>query len=738
MKYPYYIQHDQMDCGPTCLRIVAKYYGKKYTLEYLRELAFLNRNGVSLLNLKNAAVTIGFSSDMLFSDINNLIYNFSKPSILHWNTNHFVVLFDIKYRNDLNRVKFIIADPRHGIVHVDIKTFLSSWISVKEGRGTILQLRPTESFYRQDEEKKNLTNSYQFLIAYLRPHRKLLSYLILILLTGSILSLIIPFLTQILVDLGIGELNINIVYLVLCSQLFLFIGGTVIDIFRNWLMLFINTRISLTIISDFLRKLFDLPIRFFDSKSVGDITQRINDHTRVEQFLTGTALTTLISLINVGVFIVVLGLYDFKIFAVFTVLTALAICWIFFYQKRRKEIDYKRFNANRENHNKLYEIIIGMPEIKLYAGEDSKRESWEKLQIKLFDLNIKSLSLEQLQKTGFLFLLQLKNIFISYIAAREVIAGNFSLGTMLSISFIIGQTNSPLEQLISFFRHSQDARLSLDRMKEIHNKENEERRNGYQELSLSEISSFITFKEVSFQYGGPKSPFVLENINLEIPIGKVTAIVGSSGSGKTTLMKLLLKFYDCTKGSISLDGINLDALSPKWWRDKCGTVMQDGHIFSDTILKNIAIDGKEIDEQRIQEALYISNLTEFVESLPNGLETRIGADGNGLSGGQRQRLFIARAVYKNPSLLLFDEATSALDANNEKVIMERLNGFFQGRTVIVIAHRLSTVRNADNTIVLRNGEVVEAGSHTSLLEKKGFYYELVKNQLELEENENHI
>jgi len=729
MRYPIHPQYDEMDCGPTCLKMVASFYRKNYPLSFLRDISHLNRNGVNLLSLHDAAQSIGFKSVMAYMTLDGLIESFSAPCIIHWNNSHFVVLYRVSKRKYKEPV-FTIGDPRHGLVKVDLNTFLEGWLTVKYKKGTVLLLEPTSKFFNNPSavEDENLS----FLYKYLTKYSKFIFQLFLWLLTINLISLAFPFLTQILVDSGIRDQNLSVVYLILFSQLFIFIGNTVISVLQSWLLLQISARISLDIISDFLKKLFDLPIKFFDSKSVGDITQRVADHNRVENFLTSTALNTAVSLLNVLVFSLVLGLYSLKILLVFAFFSFCAVAWIFLFQNKRKEIDYVRFNANKENQDKLYEIVVGMPEIKLYGGEISKRESWEGLQIKLFNLNVKSLSLEQFQRTGFFFLLQLKNILISYIAARGVISGDYSLGTMLGISYVIGQTNSPLEQLITFFRLAQDSRLSLNRMREIHSKENEEKIASTNIVDELKSAEGIIVKNVSFQYGGPKSKKVLNDVTASIPLGKVTAIVGTSGSGKTTLLKLLLKFYDVSSGRITINGQNLVNMSAKEWRQKCGTVMQDGHIFSDSILKNIALDGKEVDHSRLEEALFISNLRDFLDVMPSGIDTRIGPRGNGISGGQKQRLFIARAVYKNPDFLFFDEATSSLDANNEKLIMERLNDFFSKRTVVVIAHRLSTVKNADNIIVMQDGQIVESGNHYELLKLKGYYYELIKNQLELE------
>lgn len=728
-----------MDCGSACLKMIAGYYGKNYSLEYLREIAHFGREGVSLLNLSNAAEEIGLSTLRVKLNLKILIKDCPLPCIIHWNQNHFVVLKEIK-SSFINSKDFTIkiADPAHGIISIDQNTFLDNWISTADNKGTALLLEPSPAFFK----KQNIVNSgkgFSFLFKYLHPHKRYIIQLLIGMLATSMISLAFPFLTQLLIDYGVREKNLNVVYLLLLSQLFLFIGNVLIDIVQNWLLLHVNVRVSLNIISDFLVKLLKLPIKFFDTKSVGDITQRINDHHRIETFLTGVTLNTLFSLINIIVFTFVLFFYNILIVVIFTLLSLLAVAWIFLFQNKRKHLDYKRFTRNKENQDKLFEMITGMQEIKLYGSERAKRWEWENLQIKVFKLNLKSLALEQNQKSGFIFLSQLKNILISFLAAKAVINGELSLGMLLSISYIIGQTNGPLEQLVTFFKAAQDARLSLDRMNDIHNRKEEENiANQIPEASeplncsCSANADKILINNLSFQYEGPSSPFVLKNITFQIPEGKVTAIVGTSGSGKTTLVKLLLGFYKPTSGNITIGQIPLENISPKTWRSRCGTVMQDGYIFSDTIAKNIALDGEDVDDERMQLAVNAANIKEFIESRPLGYTTKIGNNGSGISGGQRQRIFIARAIYKNPRYLFLDEATSSLDANNEKKIMKNFHGLFKGKTVVVVAHRLSTVKNADQIIVLNNGEIVEMGNHVSLIQNKQYYYELVRNQLELE------
>lgn len=729
MPFTVYRQLDAMDCGPTCLRMVAKHYGKSYSLEYLREQSYITREGVSLLGISEAAEKIGFRTLAAKISFAQLDEEATLPCILHWNQKHFVVLPPQNYNRNKKNDKILVADPGHGMVKVDRETFLRSWLG--DGKeGIVLMLEPTENFYIQKEDQQQ-TKGFKFLFSYLRPYRKYVAQLFLSILVASVLSLITPFLTQGLVDYGINHQNLGFVYLVLISQLVLFAGSTAIEMIRSWIMLHMNSRINISIISDFLIKLMKLPIRFFDTKMIGDIHQRIGDHGRIQSFLTGTTLSTLFSFVNLFVFTIVLAIYSWKILLVFAVFSIASIGWIVFFLRKRRELDYKRFQRMSDNENVLFELITGMQEIKLNNCETPKRWEWEKVQARLYKISVEGLALGQYQQVGSVFFNQLKNILISYISAREVMSGNMSLGMMLSVSYIIGQMNSPLDQLLGFVQAAQDAKISLDRLGEIHNREEEETEGLVALSPLDKKSDSIYLQNVSFQYGGTHSPFVLKDINLEIPEGKVTAIVGSSGSGKTTLLKLLLQFYDPTSGRIMIGSKELKQISPKWWRNECGTVMQDGFIFSDTIAKNISVSDERVDMKKIMHAVDVANIKEFVEELPLGFQTKIGNSGNGISAGQKQRMQIARAVYKDPQYLFFDEATSALDANNEKVIMENLDRFFEGKTVVVIAHRLSTVKNADQIVVLEKGEMVEIGTHAELTANKGRYYELVKNQLEL-------
>lgn len=728
-------QHDQMDCAPACLCMIANYYGKKYSLQYVRDYSFITREGVSLLGITEASQKIGF--DTLSAKLSIDVLKEEKesfPCILHWNQNHFVVLYKIKKNIFTRKPIYKIADPGHGFISLSEEKFKKSWLSDGE-KSVALFLEPTKEFYNQTppEEEKF---SEKYLFKYLKPYKNQMLQLFFLLLLGTLTTLISPILTQKLIDDGVSKKDLSVISYILLAQLAFFLGNIIFGIFRNWIMLVVGTKINIQIISDFLKKMLKLPIKFFDTKLMGDFNQRIQDHERIESFLTSQSLLTLFSIVTFSVFFGVLWYYDFRILAVYIILTIVSIAWSLYWMKKRKILDYFRFQQRSENQESIYEIINGVSEMKLNQFEDFKRREWEQIQQKLFKINIRILKLDQVQLSGFDFINQLKNIVVTFLAASYVVQGHMTLGALLSVSYIIGQMNSPISQLISFFRSLQDAKLSLARLNEVQNHPEEEQENQLPLLSekyteQNGIEKGIYFKKVSFQYEGPQSPFVLKDINLFIPEGKVTAIVGASGSGKTTLMKMLLKFYEPISGEIMFNHLNINEISPMDLRKNCGVVMQDGFIFSDIIARNIATSDENIDDVKIEKALQTANIKSFVEDLPLGLNTKIGASGNGISGGQKQRILIARAVYKNPHFIFFDEATSALDAENEKIIHDNLQEFFKGKTVIIIAHRLSTVKNADQIIVLKNGEIVETGNHKELVDNKADYFHLVKNQLEL-------
>ena len=727
-------QHDQMDCGPACLAMIASHYGKDIGLQHLRDKSFITREGVSLQGIKEAAEKTGFKTvagklkpEGLQKDV--------VPCILHWNQNHFVVLYKIHKNWITGKITYKIADPGHGFISLSAEKFKKAWLSDNE-KGIALFLAPEEKFYEQQfpgEEKLSLG----YMLIYLKPHRRQMFWLFILLLLGTLTTLVFPILTQKLIDDGVSKKNLGIISYILLAQLAFFLGNIIFSVFRNWISLTVGTKVNIQIISDFLQKMLKLPIRFFDTKLMGDFNQRINDHERIETFLTSQSLLTLFSVISFSVFFGVLWYYDFRILSVYIILTVISVIWSVYWMERRKILDYFKFQQRSENQQSIYEIINGVSEMKLNQFEDYKRKEWEQIQEKLLNINIRILKLDQIQLLGFDFINQLKNIIVTFLAASFVVKGHMTLGGLLSVSYIIGQMNAPISQLISFFRSLQDARLSLARLNEVQTHPDEE---NHSQLSLfsekyhqNGIEKGIYFKNVSFQYEGPRSPFVLQDINLLIPQGKVTAIVGASGSGKTTLIKMLLKFYEPVSGHILFNHLDLATISPLDLRKNCGVVMQDGFIFGDTIERNIACGDDPVNYEKLEYALHTANMEDFIESLPLGLNTKIGASGNGISGGQKQRILIARAVYKNPQFLFLDEATSALDSENEKIIHDRLQNFFKGKTVVIIAHRLSTVKNADQIIVLKKGCVVESGNHQDLVAFRKEYYGLVSNQLELGE-----
>ncbi|KIG15812.1 ABC transporter ATP-binding protein [Enhygromyxa salina] len=714
-------QHDAMDCGPTCLRMIARHHGRDWSLGTLRDRCSIARDGVSLEGVAAAAESIGMRSLAVMLDYEQLASTVPLPCVLHWDQNHFVVLVAA----DKRRVR--VADPGRGLIVWRREAFLRHW-GDSSGRGVALLLEPTPEFFAHDGERHQ-SRGFASLWPFLRPHRRLVVQLVLGMTVASLLGLVFPFLTQALVDVGIGGQDIGFVHAVLLAQLMLFGGRTTIELIRSWILLHIGQRVNISMLTSFLARLLRLPMSFFDTRSIGDVLQRVDDHRRVESFLTAGTLEILFSFVNVIAFSLVIAAYSPTILAVFLGGTALATGWILALMGRRRQLDQQSFGQRTASQNALVELIEGIAEIKLNDCERRKRWGWEQIQVRLFRINERRLALAQLQNAGSMAINEAKNIFITFLAAREVIAGDMTLGMMLALSWVLGQVARPLERTLSFVTSAQDAKLSLERLDEIHHFPEEQPAS---KPALREIGRARSLRAegVSFRYPGSDS-WVLREVNLEIPAGKTTAIVGASGSGKTTLLKLLLAFYPVNAGQLSIGGLRIDNLDLAFWRRHCGVVMQDGHIFADTVAGNIAVGEERVNIPRLLDALETANLREFVEGLPLAWETRIGRDGLGVSQGQRQRILIARAVYADPEFLFFDEATSALDATNEREIMDKLDEFQRGRTCVVIAHRLSTVRSADQIVVLDRGKVVERGTHDELTALRGAYYRLVKNQLEL-------
>jgi ABC transporter, ATP-binding protein len=731
MKFPFIKQPDAMDCGPASLVMIAQHYGRHYTLDHLRERCFLARDGVSLLGISKAAEEIGFRTVGGRLTFKKLTEKVLLPCIVHWNQEHFVVVYAL--RKQRKGYIVFVADPGKGLLTYSREEFCEHWISTRtngEEKGIALLMEPTQLFYEREGDQLPSENRIRFLWKYLLRYRRFFGQLILGLLIGSLLQLVFPFLTQAIVDAGIQGKDIGFVWLVLLAEMMLLFSRTTIDFIRRKILLHISTRINVSLISDFFIKLMKLPMKFFDTKLTGDLLQRIEDHRRIENFLTNQTISIIFSAFTFVIFSVVLFIYHIPIFLVFLAGSILYGIWIRVFLKKRRQLDYKMFEQLGINRNVVYQLITGMQEIKLQGCEQRKRWEWEDVQADLFDVNMQALNLSQNQEAGGIFINELKNVLVTALAATAVINGNLTLGMMLSIQYIIGQLNSPVEQLMNFIYQWQDVSISLDRMNEIHTQQNEEDADRHVK-ALPENNTNIHIHDLCFKYDGARPDYVLEGINLHIPQGKVTAIVGASGSGKTTLVKLLLGFYAPNEGEIRIGDENLSTFNLSWWRTQCGAVMQEGYLFSDTIARNIAISDDEIDLDRLRQAARVANIAEYVEKLPLGYNTKIGQDGQGVSQGQRQRILIARVVYKNPRFIFLDEATNSLDANNERAIVENLSTFYKGKTVIVVAHRLSTVKHADQIVVLDGGKIAETGTHAGLTARHGKYYELVKNQLEL-------
>ena len=723
------IQSDSMMCGITCLQMVCKHFGREVSLRTLSKLCVATSEGVSMLGVNEAANKLGLRTMCARTDFDTLS-KATLPCVLHWNQNHFVVLYKVRK----GRI-FYVADPGKGLVKYNLEEFGKHWVSTAsqgEEKGIAMFLEPTLEFYSHkvdNEEEDGSPRSFQFLFGYIKQYRKYFGQIVLGLLVGSLLQLILPFLTQSIVDVGIKNQNIGFIWLILLGQLMLTISRTAIDFIRRWLLLHISLRINISLVSDFFIKLLKLPMSFFDTKLMGDLMQRMGDHSRVNSFLTQT-LSIVFSLFTFVVFSIVLLSYNWLVFAIFMLGSLLYGGWLALFLRRRKVLDYELFEQQAINNNKTYEFITSMQEIKLQDCEQRRRWEWEDVQADLFGVQMKSLKLQQTQEAGSIFINELKNIVITVVAATAVIHGQLTLGMMLAVQYIIGQLNSPVEQLMSFFYSVQDVKISLERINEIHRMDDENGKQGL-ETSVKEEDKGIDLENVNFKYDPHALKTIIDNVSLTIPKGKVTAIVGASGSGKTTLIKLMLGYYPVLGGQINIGGTDVNTLNKKWWRRQCGVVMQDGVIFSESIARNIAVDDKEIDKQRLQTAAEIACIHDYVMGLPLKYNTKIGRDGVGLSQGQKQRILIARAVYKNPNYIFLDEATNSLDANNERMIVEHLDEFYKGKTVVIVAHRLSTVKNADQIVVLDKGKVVEIGNHEELTAKRGAYYNLVKNQLEL-------
>ena len=732
-SFPHYQQQEAADCGPSCLRMIAKYYGKVYSAEMLRKRCFISREGVSLLGISDAAESIGFRTIGVQISFKQLAEDASFPCILHWNQNHFVVCYGIEKRKRKGEFEYRIhiSDPATQRVNLTRKEFEKCWFSSRNSQdetGVALMLEPSPNFGSVEDEFHTTKKSLFSFAKYLLPFKSLGLQLIFGLIAGCIIQLILPFLSQAMVDKGINSKDLGLITLILIAQLSLFVAQLLIGYIRSWIMLHINTRIDISLISDFLIKLMNMPLHFFDTKRTGDILQRIGDHGRIKSFLLSNSMNIVFSLFNFIVFMGILAYYNLMILGIFIVGNTLYLIWVLSFMHYRRELDIKRFYQSSLEQSRLIQMVQGMQDIKLNNCEKQKRWEWERIQMHLFRISVKGLKVGQIQQSGSVLFTQSTNIIISFIAANLVVKGEMTLGMMIALTYIIGQISAPIGEFIGFAQSLQDARISLEHLNEIHAQDDEEKDIDTKLLKLPENHS-IHICNLSYSYSGAARDYALKNINIDIPNHKVTAIVGESGCGKTTLLKLIQGFYLPSEGSIKIGDVNLNLINPHLWRKSTGSVMQESFIFSDTIANNIALSTDNIDIPRMLHAAQIANIGNFISSLPLGYNTRIGMEGNGISAGQRQRILIARAVYKSPEFMFFDEATNSLDATNERVIMENLRQSYKGKTVIISAHRLSTIKDADQIIVLHHGEVMEQGTHSQLLEAHGYYFKLVENQM---------
>lgn len=723
--FPFFRQLDNKDCGPTCLRMIAKYYGKTFSREFLRDKANITKLGVTMAGIAEASEAIEMRTLGMRISFESLLNEAPTPFIIPWRQKHFVVIYKI------TKTKIYIADPAQGLLIYNYEDFKTAWTDTIDTTGFVLILEPNTKFKEQEEDKEQ-NKGFSFLYPYFKPYKKLIHQIFIGLLVATTIQFILPFLMQSIVDVGVNNQDIPFIYLILISQFVLILSQTLVSVFREWILIHITSRFNIKMISDFLYKMLKLPVNYFETRNSGEHLQRITDHTRIQNFISSSSLNMIFSMVTFVIFNTILAYYNLTIFLVFIIGAVLYVGWTFFFLKKRAELDFKRFDQLSQNQTSLIQIINGVKEIKINNSQRKNRWKWEFNQISLFKTSLSTLKLAHYQTIGANFINEFKNIIITFLSAKAVVDGNLTLGMMTSIQFIVGQLNMPLGNFVLFIQSWQDAKISLERLSQVHLRDDEDVASAHKAKELPHDKS-IVLKDLSFCYGGKSSPLILKNINCIIPEGKITAIVGASGSGKTTLMKLFLKFYNPTAGSINIGPIDLNDIYNDFWRLNCGAVMQDTFMFNDTIGGNISESEQNeiINRDKLNNAAFVANIEDFIEKLPNKYNTELGTSGIRLSGGQEQRIMIARAVYKDPFYLFFDEATSALDANNEKVIMENLSNFIHGKTAIIVAHRLSTVKSADNIIVLENGEIVEQGNHNDLTQLKGKYYALVKNQLEL-------
>jgi ATP-binding cassette, subfamily B, bacterial len=730
-SFPVDRQLDMMDCGPACLKMISKHYGKYYSLQYLRDLCGNTREGVSLAGISYGAEAIGLRTLAAYCSIKDIVMKVPFPIIVHWDNSHFVVLYDVKEKRGEN-LKFYIADPAKGHVTYNRKEFEDKWFKKDQNMdsGVLLIMEPQADFkQRQEGERAERRKQLENLVGYFLPYKKSFLYLGIVMLLITGMQAMLPFISKAVIDVGIQTQDVDFINIVLIANLALIVSLTLSAAVRDWILQHLSSRINIALISDYLIKLMKLPVTFFENKMLGDILQRANDHERIRSFIMNNSLNLIFSSLTFLIFAIVLLTFNLTIFILFIAGSLLYIFWVMGFLRFRKKLDWEYFELTAKNQSYWVETISGIQDIKINNYEQAKRWKWEGIQARLFKINLRMLSINNVQNLGASFIDSVKNLLITFFCAKAVIQGEITFGVMISTQFIIGVLNGPVQQLISFMVTFQFAQISFMRLNEIQVLKDEDEDSGNNDMTLA-VNNDIVINNMSFRYT-QVSPIILKNINLIIPQGKVTAIVGDSGSGKSTLLKLLLRLYKPSYGEMLVGGLNINNISLRQWRAKCGAVMQDGKIFNDTILNNIILDDEKLDNDRLRKAVTAANIAHEIEQLPMGYQTKMGEDGRGLSGGQKQRVLIARALYKNPDILFFDEATNSLDTINEQKITQALDQIFHGKTVIVVAHRLSTIRKADQIVVMKDGHIVEVGDHDSLIQRRGRYSQLVESQSEI-------
>lgn len=722
-RFPVEYQMDSQDCGPASLKIIAKHFGKYYSLQYLRDQCGIRREGVSMLDLSTGAENIGLRTLAIKCSIDDLVDKVPFPAIVFWNDNHFVVVYDA------DRKYIRVSDPAKGRIKYTHEEFRKGWYAEGEKRGKLLAVEPTAEFKDSDAEKQIKRNSFLRILKYFVPYKKDFALVFAVMLIVTLLSGVLPFISKAVIDVGIKTSDVDFINMVLIGNIAILLSVTIFNVVRDWVLMHITSRVNISLISDYLVKLMKLPVTFFENKLLGDILQRAQDHERIRNFIMNNSLTLIFSTLTFVLFAVILLVYNAVIFYIFIAGSALYVLWVLLFLNIRKKLDWEYFELISRDQSYWVETVSAIQDIKIYNYEKPRRWKWEGIQAGLYRVNKRVLAVTNAQNLGAQFIESIKNMGIVFYCAMAVIQGEITFGVMISTQFIIGMLNGPLVQFINFIISAQYAKISFLRMNEIRQLEDEQELLSVGNTTIIPENKTITLENVFFQYS-PNAPVVLRNIFLIVPQGKVTAIVGGSGSGKSTLLKLLVRLYKPSHGEIKMGGMNVQSINLRKWRAMCGVVMQDGKMFSDTILNNIVLDDEHIDYDRLREVCRIAQIEDEINAMPKGFETKIGETGRGLSGGQKQRLLIARALYRDPEFLFLDEATNSLDVLNEKKITDALHGAFEQRTVIVVAHRLSTIRHADQIVVLDKGMIVEIGNHESLMEKKGHYFELVSSQLQ--------